>query len=280
MILPPPSGPFAWREFDGRPGLVCVPLEPFARHVFTTAGWSLGARTADTGPSAWDEVASAVGVPGDRLVRLRQVHGTRVVIGGPATEALRPEADIVVLHDAGWAAAVQAADCVPLLVVDRRTGAVAAAHAGWRGMAARAPQAAIGALVREYGSQPVDLLAALGPSVGACCYEVGPDVRTAFASAGFDEPALDRWFTSGPVPSAANPPLASVARREARADRWFFDGWTAVREQLEATGVPGGQIFGPGLCTASHAGVFSSYRRDGAPSGRIVGAISCEPRRP
>lgn len=280
MILPPPSDPFVWREFEGRPGLVCLPLEPLAQHLFTTAHWSLGARTSDAGQSAWDEVASAVGVPGDRLVRLRQVHGTRVIVGGVGAEAARPEADITVLHEAGWAAAVQAADCVPLLVVDRATGAAAAAHAGWRGMAARAPQAAVAALVREYGSRPGDLLAALGPSVGACCYEVGSDVRAAFASAGFGEPELRRWFTSRPVPSARNPPMASLARREARADRWFFDGWMAVRAQLEASGVPGGQIFGTGLCTASHGGVFCSYRRDGAPSGRIVGAIRCEPRRP
>ncbi len=74
--------------------------------------------------------------------------------------------------------------------------------------------------------------------------------------------------------------MAAVLKRAPRPDHWFFDGWSATREQLIEAGVPAAQIFGAGLCTASHPDVLCSYRRDGSPSGRIVGAIRCGMRRP
>ena len=94
---------------------------------------------------AWDEIADAMGA---RLVRVRQVHGADILVrrvGDDAADTL-PEADIIVSNDPAVAVAIQTADCVPLLLADRRTGAVAAAHAGWRGLAAGVPRIAVDAL--------------------------------------------------------------------------------------------------------------------------------------
>ncbi len=259
--------------------LVCRALEPFAAHLFTTREWRLGSAPADRRADAWAEVAAGVGAAPDRLVRLDQVHRADVVVVRgefllPPQSAL-PAADIVVCADDRFAVAVQAADCVPLLVADRRTGAVAAAHAGWRGMAARVPQEAVAALVRELGSSPADLIAAIGPSIGACCYEVGSDVRQAFADAGFDGHALSRWFADAPRPTTRNPSMLGSPHLR-RPDHWYFDGWAAVRDQLEASGVPAEQVHAAELCTASHP-ELCSYRRDGVAAGRIAGVIRALP---
>src|SRR5207253_5138703 len=101
-------------------------------------------------------------------------------------------------YDPNVAVMVQAADCVALLAVDRLMSAVAAAHAGWRGLVADVPAATMNALTREFGSRPQDVVVALGPSIGPSCYEVGADVRDRFLSAGVAEATLDRWLQAGP----------------------------------------------------------------------------------
>src|SRR6266851_4822775 len=172
-MFPQPTEAFAWAQAPGGLALVCRPLERVARHVFTTRGWLLGASRDER---AWQEVAEAMDVPLATLVRLHQVHGANVVVHR-ASEPLRApagatapslsEADIVMSNDSQAAVAIQTADCVPLLIADPRSGAVVAAHAGWRGLTARVPIAAVEALGREFGSRPADLLAAIGPSIGA-----------------------------------------------------------------------------------------------------------------
>lgn len=276
MTVPPPGQSFVWRDIDGRPALVCQPLEPFASHVFTTLQWQLGSRETISSDDGWREVARALDCDAARLVRARQVHGTGVlVVTAAAVDRGLPEADIILVRDDTAAAAVQVADCVPMLAVDRVTGTVAAVHAGWRGLALRAPQVAVAALTQSFGTRPHDLLVALGPSVGACCYEVGEDVRGRFAEAGFSGTQLDRWFTHHPAVIAHNPTWPRVLTQPRRDRHWFFDGWAAAREQIVDAGVPQDQVFAPALCTASHPGVFNSYRRDGTPSGRLAGAIRC-----
>ena len=279
MILPLPAPAFAWRDGGGQPSLVCRPLEAHARHLFTSSLWSLGSRGERDRADAWAPVAAAIDVAPGLLARLRQVHGVTVVTSSRALQP-PPEGDILIVREPGAGGAVQVADCVPVLIADRRTGAVAAVHAGWRGLAARAPQVAVEALVRACGVNVADLVVALGPSVGACCYEVGPDVRERFAASGFDRSLLTRWFRNRPAEMVDNPPIPAVLGRQPRPDRWFFDGWAAVRHQLTAAGVPDECIHSAGLCTASHPQIFCSYRRDGAPSGRLAAAIRCESPRP
>jgi YfiH family protein len=145
---------------------------------------------------------------------------------------------------------------VPLLIVDCVTGAVAAAHAGWRGLAAGVPRVAVEALGREFGSLPENLVAAAGPSISAERYEVGEDVRTRFAAAGFSDAELARWFRAG-----------------ARPDHWLFDGWRSTSDQLTAAGLSRVSIHTSSLCTATYPELFCSYRRDGAGAGRMAAAI-------
>jgi copper oxidase (laccase) domain-containing protein len=142
-------------------------------------------------------------------------------------------------------------------------------------MAARVPQRAVEALARTYGSRPDHLAVAAGPSIGACCYEVGAELRQAFIEAGFAA-QIDRWFSKTRAQLPGNPSLPGLPS-QADADHWFFDGWTCVADQLMESGVAATSIYMPRLCTASHAQLFCSYRRDGAPAGRLAGAIRPAP---
>ena len=258
MKLPPTDDAFRWIDTDEGAALVCTPLEPYARHLFTTRQWTLGSASAgDARP--WDAVAHAVGVGRATLVRLHQVHGATVVfrrIGELRDVNHLPDADIVASDDPSLALAIQAADCVPILVADTRTGVVAAAHAGWRGLAARVPAEAVQALGHRFDSVPADLVVALGPSISAARYEVGTDVRHKFEDAGFGADDLARWFGEG-----------------VRPDHWQFDGARSARDQLEGAGVRRDRIFACGLCTNEYADLLCSYRRDWKDAGRMAAVI-------
>jgi YfiH family protein len=261
---------------------VCRALELLAAHFFTTRQWRLGSAAAGDREPGWAEAAAVAGTP-SALVRLRQVHGASVVVrrapnpveADAAARAALPEADIIISDDPHVALAIQTADCVPLLLADRASGVVAAAHAGWRGLAAGVPRTAVEALHREFGSEPGNLVAAIGPSIAACCYEVGGDVRAAFRDGGFAS-AMAGWFHDVPQPSPANPSMPALPASR-RADHWFFDGWAAATHQLRHAGVPATQIHAARLCTASHD-VFCSYRRDAQAAGRMAAVIRARPR--
>ena len=275
-LLPQPSDQFRWVQVGSAPALVCCAIEPHADHLFTTRPWALGERRGDE-QAAWGEVAAAIGVAPQRVVRLQQVHGADVIlrrrdeqgIDGPGLAGI---ADIVMSDDSEAALAIQTADCVPLLIVDRRTGAMAAAHAGWRGLGARVPAVTIARLSLEFDSRPSDLLVAAGPSIGACCYEVGEEVRGRFLQAGFNADQIERWFFRSPQSDQRNPSLPGLSD-PARPEHWYFDSALAARHQLESAGVPAGQIFTSGLCTASHPATLCSYRRDGSTAGRMAAVI-------
>ena len=194
-----------------------------------------------------------------------QVHGREVVVvrrGGHLPAGI--EADAIVSEDPAVAIAVRAADCVPLLMADKVRGVVAAVHAGWRGTAARVAVAALDALTREFGTRPADIVAAIGPSIGACCYQVGSTVVDAFAAAGHERYLIDRWFAAPPPPrgwlKAEPPPLR-------------LDVAGANRDQLVLAGVPESEIHVAGLCTAMHLDLLTSYRAEKENAGRIAGAI-------
>jgi YfiH family protein len=174
--------------------------------------------------------------------------------------AVRPEADAVISDVADAVLAVQVADCVPMLMADDRLGVAGAVHAGWRGTCAGIAAAAVGALAREFGSRAGDLQVAVGPSIGACCYEVGGEVLDAFRSAGAGDRDLARWFTRTSTGSLR------------------LDLWTANCDQLVAAGVPREHVHLSRLCTRTHAEVFDSYRAHGAGAGRMVAAIRVPPR--
>jgi YfiH family protein len=273
---PRPADGFEWRQTPAGVALVCRALDLYAPHVFTTRGWTLGLAPDGDRAAGWEEVARALGVDVTHLARAHQVHGASVVVHRAdqpprVAETLR-QADVIVSDNPALAPAIQAADCVPLLIADRRTGVVAAAHAGWRGMAARVPEVAVQALAREFGSRPADLIAVAGPSIGACCYQVGADVRDAFRRGGFADALLAGWFFAAPQPTDRNPSMPGL-QDTPRSHHWFFDGWAATRHQLEEAGIPRHQIHIAGLCTASHSQLLCSYRRDGSSAGRLAAAI-------
>jgi len=255
--LPAVPASFYWTEETWGAALRCRPLEPVAQHLFTTRQLELPAGTA------WQALAASVGVAADRLVSLNQVHGREVVTirKGVQPEALhhmqkeRPQADALASDTPDVALVVRAADCVPLLIGDPKTGAAAAVHAGWRGTAARAVVAAIDAMNREFGSRPADLIVAIGPAIGPCCYEVGPDLVDAFAAAGHERSLIDRWFLTP------------------RDRKMRLDVGGANRDQLILAGVREENIYACRLCTVMHLDVLTSYRAERERAGRIAGVI-------
>jgi purine-nucleoside/S-methyl-5'-thioadenosine phosphorylase / adenosine deaminase len=266
-MLPKPNDGFAWLQLEEGPALVCSALEPYAAHLFTTRPWPLGTSADGNRAAAWADVARALGVDAAHLQRAHQVHGASVVVrrarDAPRGDAPLPDADILVSDDPATVLSIQTADCVPLLIADRRSGAVAAAHAGWRGLAARVPAVAVQALAREFGSRPADLMGAIGPSISGARYEVGAEVRERFEQNGFSAAECDRWFAPAQRPNY-----------------FFFDGWASARDQLAASGVDADVIHLAGLCTAGFPDLLCSYRRDGKTAGRIAAAIRASPRRP
>lgn len=254
---------FEWIDAAGGRALACRPLAAHASHLFTTRAWALGSARAADDVVAWSAVAEALDVPETHLIRMRQVHGASVVVKRAGTRSDcrdRPSADIIISDDPAVAIAIQTADCVPLLIVDARLGAVAAAHAGWRGLAANAPGVTVRSMIDQFGSDPRSLVVAIGPSISAARYEVGDEVRARFESA-FDGESIARWFP-----------------RATRPAHWQCDGWTAAADQLQAAGVPRESIFASKLCTAEHRDLFCSYRRDGTQAGRMAAAIRARAR--
>lgn len=276
MILPAPDPSFAWRHTESGPALVCLALERVAPHLFTSRAWTLG-RDRQAGQPAWDEIAVAVGLERGALVRLNQIHGAATVVADAVAfdadgTRTRPDADLLMTDHVGLAIAAQAADCVPLLIADTRHGVVLAAHAGWRGLAQGVPSVAVRALATRYGSRPSDLVVAIGPSVGACCYEVGSDVRAA-CDAAFPASDVAGWFHAHPQPTPQNPSMPGLPDAP-RPGHAYFDGWACARHQLLQAGVPDVAIHTARLCTASYPDVFCSYRRSGREAGRMVGVIA------
>ena len=203
------------------------------------------------GPAGWEgraagraRVAAALADHG-RLHLLKQVHGT-VVVAAPWEG--RPEGDAAVADRPGLLLGIETADCLPVLLVDPVRRLVAAAHAGWRGTAAGVARAAVDALVAR-GSNPTDLVAALGPSIGVCCYEVGPELVPAFGPGG------EAFFRPGP------------------RGRLHLDVRAANAAQLRAAGVPDARIHLVSDCTYCRADLYHSYRREGRDAGRMISYV-------
>ena len=215
---------------------------------------------------------SALGAADLDLVPLKQIHSDVIrVFSGPAAEPCKGDASAT--NHPSLLLAIQTADCVPILLVDPKRRAVAAIHAGWRGTLARIAQKAVGQMQFEFGSKPSDLLAAIGPSIGPCCYEVAADFVTKFtaqfadAADYFDEPRSGeepnplQWLNM--KPPGHQPPPKNV----------HLDLRKANRSQLVTAGLFVKNIYVSGLCTACHTNLLFSHRREGPLSGRLLSAI-------
>lgn len=252
MTLPTPDPAFHWTSEPWGAALRCRPLERRAQHLFTSK--QLALPSAD----AWQAGLESLNATPEALIRVKQVHGNtvRILKQGDGDHAAdeRPDGDAIVSNVAGLALAVMVADCVPILVADRRMGAAAAIHAGWRGTCAQVAGVAIEAMRREFGSRPDDLIAAIGPSAGPDDYEVGESLVDAFRDAGHEQASIDRWF----IRTGARPHL---------------DLWSANRDQLVAAGLAADHIYICRLSTVSHPDVFDSYRVAAERAGRMAGII-------
>lgn len=261
MMLPALDPAFHWTAEAWGHALRCRPLAAVTQHAFTTRQLQLPPGGPRANPDGWTQAVASVGAGLEQLIRVRQVHGAGVRVlkdteTGAADVAEHPDADAIVSNAKGYVLSVQVADCVPILLADAKAGAAAAVHAGWRGTCARVAPAAVDALVREFGVDPKHLTVAIGPSIGACCYEVGASVLDAFRAARVDDDDLRRWFV------------------HADGGSLRLDLWAANRDQLLQAGISEERLFVCGLCTQTHRHVFESYRADGAGAGRMAALIA------
>ena len=224
---------------------------PWLVHAFTTR--AAGNFSSET---VADELPPPLSTGPMSLASVRQVHSDRLHLlkpesaahshspSHPPAHAQRPEADGLLTSSAGHLLGVRTADCLPLLYVDRARRAVAAVHAGWRGTAKGIAARAVKRMEEQFGSPPGELEVVIGPGIGPCCYEVGPEVADQFAASA--------------VQIRGSPHL---------------DLPEANRLQLIEAGVNTSKVWGAGLCTACEAHQFYSYRREGTQAGRMLAVI-------
>jgi len=196
----------------------------------------------------------ALGWEPKAFVRAWQVHGARVgVVGRADRGTVRLDTDALVTAVPGVPFVMCFGDCAPVLFYDPVRRAVGVAHAGWRGVVAGTVTATVAAMKEQLGCNPADLWAGIGPTIGPCCYAVGPEVVAAIET--------------------ACPPGTDVARRV--DGRVHLDLPAAVQAQLRAAGVE--RIEDAGLCTACHVDEFFSHRAEHGRTGRfgvMMGLIS------
>jgi polyphenol oxidase len=215
-----------------------------------------------------------------RQIGMRQIHSDIVRVANSAdaeSSAEAAKADALITNEPGLLLTVQVADCVPILLADKKRHAIAAIHSGWRGTLQRIAEKALGRMQMEFGTRPRDVIAALGPGIGQCCFEVGPEVAAEY-SAKF--PDAREWF-QGPFDSLArgdNDPnwLPWLTMRppghQPPAPRVHLDLIAANRSILSAAGVPVGNIVSSEFCTACRTDLFFSFRRERV-TGRMMAAI-------
>jgi YfiH family protein len=259
---------------------------PWLIHGFSTRPGGTsdleGEKVLNLGYTNWDSqenvlenrrrFQSALGANDLTLAALKQIHSDLVhSFDAPPHEPCRADASIT--NQAGLLLGVQTADCVPILLVDTKKRSIAAVHAGWRGTLQRIVTKTIGKMQMQFGTKPADLLAAIGPAIGGCCYEVGTEVAAQFksqfpnASDWFDElrtgdePNPLQWLSM--MPPGHQPPPKNV----------LLDLKKASRAQLIDAGVRAENIFVSHLCTACRRDLLFSYRKEGSTSGRLMSVI-------
>lgn len=223
---------------------------------------------------------AALGAAELRVVTLRQIHSDIIHIVG-AEDVLRgdpaPGGDALITRESGVLLVVQTADCIPILLADTKQRAIAAIHSGWRGTAQRIAEKTLGRMQMEFHTRPQDVLAALGPGIGGCCYEVGHEVVKEFAAkfanarewfagpfealeSGDNDSNWLPWLTMRPPGHAPPPPRVQL------------DLIAANRAILAGAGIAPDRIQSSGLCTSCRTELFFSYRRERT-TGRMMAAI-------
>lgn len=244
---------FELREGDGTSWLACLPFEDqgFVAAFGTRVGTVPGEPAEDTAA----RLVTALGLGDARLVMAKQVHSAVVRVLGTdrdLAEIGRTECDAMTTARRGTLLGIKTADCVPVLIADTRTRAIAAAHAGWRGAAARIVERAFATMVAKHGASRADCIAVVGPAISAAAYEVGSEV-------------LERFQTEFPY--------ASRIISNVHDDKGHIDLKEACAIQLEMCGLDREQIFVSDACTMLEPDRWFSYRREGTAAGRIISIV-------
>jgi polyphenol oxidase len=221
--------------------------------------------------------AASIGAAEMRMVVLRQIHSD--IAHGIATAKSEStlQGDALFTREPGVLLTIQTADCIPILLADTATRAVAAIHSGWRGTLKRVAEKTLGRMRMGFGTRPEDVIAAIGPGIGGCCYEVGHEVAKEFAAqfpkarewfegpfdamaSGDNEPNWLPWLTMAPPGHLPEPPRA------------YLNLSVANREILIGAGVPAKNISVSDFCTSCRTDLFFSYRKE-RQTGRMMAAI-------
>jgi len=217
------------------------------------------------------------------LVTVRQIHSSVLVVPG-AGEASRERpwrGDGLMTDVPGLLLGVQTADCIPVLVADRKRRAVAAFHAGWRGTVKRIVETGVGRMRLEFGSRPEDLIAAIGPGVGACCYAVGEEVLSEFESQfSYGRELFCEVYDSDPI-RKRYPMLFLTQRAPGHSPigpSMHLNLVEANRRQLLAAGLKARAISVVGGCTNCRPDLFFSHRASRGHAGRMLSVIGVRPR--
>jgi YfiH family protein len=263
---------------------------PWLIHAFSTRPGGVstleGENLLNLGFTDWDtrenvqenrrRFQAALGASGLPLIALKQFHSDVVHSFDTApTDPCRGDATIT--DRPNLLLAVQTADCVPVLLVDPKKRAVAAIHAGWRGTLARIAAKTIGKMQMHFGTNPPDLLAAIGPSIGPCCYEVGTEVATQFLSQFADAPDYFDEFRTGDEPNPIQWLNMMPPGHQPPPKGVLLDLPKANRSQLLAAGLRPRNIHTIDLCTACRPDLLFSYRKEGSASGRLMSVIALRP---
>jgi YfiH family protein len=263
---------------------------PWLLHGFSTRPGGIshldGEKVLNLGFTDWDtrenvlenrrRLQSALGASDLQLIALKQIHSDVIhLIEAAPQEPCKGDASAT--NRPGLLLGVQTADCVPILLVDPKKRAIAAIHAGWRGTLARIAEKAIGQMQMHFATNPAGLLAAIGPSIGPCCYEVGTEVATQFQSQFADAPDWFDKFRTGDEPNPVQWLNMMPPGHQPPPKNVHLDLKKANRAQLLATGLPPQNIFTSDLCTACRPDLLFSYRKQGSQSGRLLSVIGIRP---
>jgi YfiH family protein len=263
---------------------------PWLIHGFSTSPGGVskldGQSVLNLGFTDWDtrenvqenrrRFQSALGATDLTMVPLKQFHSDVIhLLGTPNQAPCRGDASLT--NSPGLLLAVQTADCVPILLVDPKKRAIAAVHAGWRGTLRRILAKTVGRLQMDFGSKPSDLLAAIGPSIGPCCYEVGTELATEFLSQFPDAPSYFDEFRTGDEPNPVQWLNMMPPGHQPPPKNVLLDLRKANHSQLLAAGLRPKNIHTIDLCTACHPHLLFSYRKQGPASGRLMSAIALRP---
>jgi YfiH family protein len=221
------------------------------------------------------------------VVTVRQIHSNILAVASAGDEGRGSrgkatwKADGLMTDEPGLLLGIQTADCIPVLVADRKRRAVAAFHAGWRGTVKRIVETGIGRMRLEFGSQPEDLIAAIGPGIGACCYAVGEELFSSFESQfAYAGDLFSEVYDTDPV-RTKYPMLFLTQRAPGHSNlgpSLHLDLAEANRRQLLSAGLKPRAIQVVGGCTSCQPDLFFSHRASQGRTGRMLSVIGIKPR--